>query len=539
MHTLVTPTKGMGYSDIYLDFLAGEESARKFYQVGSIDDAARRIDCRSCQREAVASILARQNRAYGATPQTLVNIEALENNDTLCVFAGQQAGLFGGPMLTINKALGAIKSARQYADQLKRPVVPIFWIAGDDHDLEEINHTFVLDRAGQPVPIEHDGAPEHPWPVARVTFDDAEAVEKAINGLKEALGETDFTGEVYELIERCYTSSETYVTAFAKLMTALFGECGLVLFSPADDAAKRLAVPFFKSVLDRRDNIHEAFTAANEDILAAGYHLQVEKSENATHLFCDIDGRKPILQDGDAFRIGEERFTREQIDAMLDEKPGRFSPDVITRPILQSFLFPVVVQKGGPAEIAYFAQIGRLFKIFEIDPPFYMARATMTVLENRFAKMVHDYHVEFGELTGDVEQIVNRVLAQTFPVDLEKGFALLRRDIEFHIDSFSEKTLQFAPSLEKFGDQTRGKIDFLIKNFESKVFASHKRKSNETRERIYRLHNAMYPRRGLQERSLNVSYFLSRYGLRFISYLYEQTRSEEKAHQIIDLTELK
>jgi uncharacterized protein YllA (UPF0747 family) len=209
----------------------------------------------------------------------------------------------------------------------------------------------------------------------------------------------------------------------------------------------------------------------------------------------------------------------------------------MTRPVLQSFLFPVLSQKGGPAEIAYLAQINPLFKLFNLAPPYHMARASMTIVEKRYSQLMQDNHIEFSELTGDIEQVINRVLGQTFPASLEKEFEQLRQDIDYHINKFAEATLKFDPALKKSAEQTHGKIDFTLKNFENKVFASHKRKSQEVRDRIYRLHRALYPNHGLQERCLNISYFVSRYGMSFVSYLYDILDSEEKNHQIVDLSE--
>ena len=537
MRCLITATKEIGYSDIYLDYLCGCGSAGSFYRAGSIDEAASQLDGRQHDRERIVAILTRQNRAYHASDQTLANIERLRQNDTLCVFAGQQAGLFGGPMLVMIKALAILKSARLYSQQLKRPVIPIFWIAGDDHDFQEANHTFVLNRRTEPVRLEYASAPPEELPTAEILFDNAQHLDQAKTLLRETLGQSDFTDELYELIDRCYTPHDSMVSAFGKFMAALTHEHGLALFSPGDAEAKRLAAPLFKAIVSRQDDLHRLLSERNRAISENGYHIQVEKKENSAHLFYNSNGRKPLLRDGDHFTVGDQVFTKEELLARIDSEPEKFSPDVMTRPILQSYLFPVLSQKGGPAEIAYLAQLNPLFELFELATPYHIARSSLTIVEKRFDQLMHDYHIEFGELTGDIEQVINRVLAQSFPASLEKQFVLLRQDIEYHVNKFAADTLQFDPALKKSAEQTRGKIDFALKNFESKVFASHKKKSQEVRDRIYRLHRALYPNRGLQERCINISYFLSRYGFGFIRFLYDSLDSEEKAHQLVNLEE--
>jgi hypothetical protein len=140
-------------------------------------------------------------------------------------------------------------------------------------------------------------------------------------------------------------------------------------------------------------------------------------------------------------------------------------------------------------------------------------------------------------LTGDIEQTVNRVLAATFPQDIKQRFQQLRDDVAAQFESFSHESLKFDPSLQEFAKQTLGKVDFSMKAFEGKLFASHKKKSQETRDRIYRLWHTLYPNQGLQERSINAAYFIARYGPGIVSFIYDQMEAEQTAHQLLSLTE--
>lgn len=538
MRHIIKPTKAMGYSDLYLDFLAEKDSARKFYPTASVYDSVANLRRQDFDRKAVAQILKRQNEAFGATGRTLDNIAQLrDNNDTVCVFSGQQAILLGGPLLVIFKALGAVKAARLYTKQLRRPVIPVFWIAGDDHDFEEANHTWLINRQTEPVRISYDSPPEFERATAEIEFTKTEQLDAIKQEIRQTLGETDFTGELYDLIDRAYTPEDNFVSAFGKMLTHFLGEQGLVLFSPADPEVKRLARPFFRKTVELQEAIHRCLTRTNGEIEEADYHLQVEKSDDASHLFCNCDGRRPVKRLDGQFVVGDERVSKQELLDRIESEPELFSTDVMTRPVLQSWLFPVVSQKGGPAEIAYLAQNHRLFELFDRTPPFYMARPSATIMEARIAKLVHRYHIDYRELTGDIEQVINRVLAATFPANLEKGFEQLRQDIEYHLNKFSNEALQFDPSLKKFTKQTLGKIDYLIKGFEGKVFSSHKRKSNETRDRIYRVYNALYTCRDLQERSLNILPFLSKYGRGFMHWLYRELEGEEQNHQLLDMSD--
>ncbi|MFQ5453150.1 MAG: bacillithiol biosynthesis cysteine-adding enzyme BshC, partial [Candidatus Zixiibacteriota bacterium] len=345
--------------------------------------------------------------------------------------------------------------------------------------------------------------------------------------------------DLYELIDSTYTTDDTFVVAFGKFMTALTKEFGLVFFSPGDLEVKRMAAGFFKSILNKQDELHQRFVDTNFKIKKEGYHIQVEKKDNATHLFYNLNGRTPVLRDNNHFTVGGEHFSIEELCDCIDNHPERFSPDVMTRPILQSFLFPVVSQLGGASEIAYLAQTNQIFNLFDRVTPFYKARPSITILEKRFEKLMTEHDIKFEEIAKDIEQVINRILSKTFPEDIETNFDGLRKQIKSHFEKFSSKTLEFDPALMSFAKQTLGKIDFSLKAFEGKVFSAHKKKSKESRERIYRLWHSVYPNRNFQERAINISYFLSKYGLNIIKYLYENIDTEEKAHQIIHLKDIK
>ncbi|MDF1545243.1 MAG: bacillithiol biosynthesis cysteine-adding enzyme BshC, partial [bacterium] len=456
----------------------------------------------------------------------------------VCVFSGQQACLFGGPLLVIIKALGIVKAAREYEKLLKRPVIPIFWIAGDDHDFEEVNHTFLLDRQTEAVKIEYATPPTLELPTADIRFEDIAELHRAKELLKETLGQTDFTPDLYDLLEHAYTAEDNFVTAFGKLMAALTKDTGLVLFNPCDKEVKELASPFFAEIINRQEEMHTIVNGRNGSILDSGYHVQVEKKDNASYLFYNREGRTAVMRDESKFKVGDCSYSVEELLDCLNQHPERFSPDVMTRPLFQSYLFPVLSQKGGPSEIAYLAQINPLFTLFNLAPPVHVARPTATVIESRYEKLLDEYKIDFVELTGDIEQVINRVMSSSFPEDLEKRFESLRSDVRHRFGEFSKESLKFDKSLEKFAAQIMGKIDFNLNAFEGKIFASHKKKLSDTRDRIYRLWNTLYTNRGLQERSLNINYFIARYGFGFVDFLYESLDVDEKAHQLIYQSEM-
>jgi bacillithiol biosynthesis cysteine-adding enzyme BshC len=431
-----------------------------------------------------------------------------------------------------------VKTAARLSEQLKRDVVPMFWIAGDDHDFAEANHTWVLNRQSQPTRIQYDAPPEEAWPTAEITLANEVELAAAKEALTDALGQSDFTDELFDLIDRCYSPSETMVTAFGKLLAALTHEYGLILFSPGDKEVKRHAVPFFLSLLEKQDMVRDALAKTNDELVRSGYHLQVEKDEEAVHLFYNLEGRTPLKRDGDEYVVGDHRFTKGELIERIQTTPEKFSPDVFSKPLLQSFLFPVVEQKCGPSELAYLAQVNPLFELFDLVVPQHHPRATATVVETRFEKMLDDFELSFEDLSGDIEEPINRILAESFPPDLQSRFTTLRTDISGLFNEFVSETLSFDPALKDFSRQTHGKIDFALKNFDKKVFSSHKKKSGDVRDRIYRLHHTLFMNRSLQERSLNLSYFVARYGFGVIEGIFQLLEPDERAHQLLHISDM-
>ena len=537
MTTLIAPSKQLGYSNIFLDFLANTETAREFYLADSPKDVAEKLDRIEYDRLKLIEILKAQNKEYNSSEKTFENIELIKDARTVTVFSGQQAVFFGGPHLIFIKAVTLVKQAREYSEILGRDVVPLFWIAGDDHDFQEANHTTVLNRQSEEIAISYDSPPVVEKPTAEIILDNNDELSKAKSQLKEALGETDFTPKLYELIDSAYSNGETLVSSFGKLLAALMVETGLILFCPGDRQVKQHAASFFKAIVEHQDELQQLVSRTNSQIVSRGYHLQVEKPEDSTHLFCNDNGRQPVLRNGLGFSIGGKAITKEELISKIESEPEKFSPDVITRPVFQSFLFPVVAQIGGPAEIAYLAQINRVFQLFDLPVPVHLSRPSVTFIEKRYEKLMNEYEITFEELAGDIETVINRVLTKTFPETLDKDFRKFRKNIEQQFEAFKTDSLEFDQSLKKFAEQTYGKIDFSLKNFEAKVFSSHKRKSQEIRDRIYRLWHAVFTGRGFQERTLNISYFISKYGFGFIDFMQDKIDISEKSHQLISLSD--
>jgi bacillithiol synthase len=532
MKELISPSRALGYPGIFLDFVMGVESARQFYVAHNPGDVAIKLDSIDYDRAAMTRILHRQNESFGAGAKALDTIDKLADPRTLVVASGQQCVLFGGPLLILLKAVALAKAAEWLERELNRPVVPIFWIAADDHDFAEINHTSLINKSGELITLAYN-AESGGVPASEIYLNDHEQLSALHDTLKSALGESEFTPWLYDILRTSYAPGKSLVESFGSYMAAITAALGVPLFSPSDTEVKQLSVAFFEKLLGRQTELHELITATNRDIVQQGYHIQAEKRDDSMHLFMHTPSRNAIHRNGNGCICGDKKFTLSELSTLVREKSSQFSADVITRPILQSYLFPVVSQIGGPSEIAYLAQINPLFRVFDLATPYYIARPSATLIERRPAKQMHDYGIAFDELPGDVEHVINRIMSQSFPKDVESHMKHMSASVHdaFHADL--ESITSFDPALADFAKQSYGKIDFTMKSFQEKIFSAHKRKQKETRERIYKLWNVLFPNRSLQERIINSNYFLARYGAGLVKLLYDQLSIHETAHQVI------
>src|SRR3989475_4182588 len=258
--------------------------------------------------------------------------DRLAGGEVLAVTTGQQPGLFTGPLYTVYKALSAIALAGRLERERRVPVVPVFWVAGDDHDFAEANHTWFLNAGGDLVQIVlRERAADAPLvPVAREPC--GPEIAAALAQLRDSTPETEFKSGVIAWLERWYRPEATLADAFAGALDSLLGPRGLVVLRAYDTSAKRVAAP---SVLKG---------------------LDVTLSDGYTPVLVEArQGRDRLQREGEAFvtRRSGERFSRAQLERIAVEAPDRLSPNVLLRPVVEAALLPTVAYAAGPAELQY------------------------------------------------------------------------------------------------------------------------------------------------------------------------------------------
>jgi len=469
---------------------------------------------REYRRADLREVLVTQQAAWGAPPIARQRIDDLCTSRGLAVLTGQQTGLFGGPLFTLYKALTAVALAAELERTLHRPVVPLFWMASEDHDVAEADHVQVLDRSGTLVQLRHTawGAPPGGFMPANLRL--GPAIQDTLARLWESLPATEFSGPLRDALAQAYTPERTLAEAFACWMTSLLGETGLVLVDAADPGLKRLAAGIFRREVEEAPGTSAAIVEVSRALRAQGYPTQIEARPDGVNCFLLAEGRRPLVRDAAGFRLRDtgEVITPASLLRMVQDAPERFSPNVALRPVVQDTLFPTLAYVAGPGELSYFAQLRPVYAAFGVPMPAIVPRASLSLMDPRVAQLLDRFHVSLQDLATEPEQLASRLLRQHLPPDLEATLTAARQDVDEIFRRLGEAVAAVDPTLRATAGQTGGHIKGHLDQLEKKAVQALKRREADTRQQLQRLRDALMPGGKPQERVYPVLPFLAKYG---------------------------
>lgn len=428
--------------------------------------------------------------------------DRLAAGEVLVVTTGQQPVLFTGPLYTVYKALSAIALARRLERERRAPVVPVFWVAGDDHDFAEANHTAFLDTNGELVRIVlRERPPEAALvPLAREPCGPEVAV--ALGRLRDGTPDTEFKSGVLQWLERSYRPDASLADAFAAALDALLGPRGLVVLRVHDRGAKRAAAPWVLKGLDV--------------VLPDGYTPVLLEARQ---------GRDRLRQEGRDFvtRRSGERFTRDDLERVAATEPERLSPNVLLRPAVEAALLPTVAYAAGPAELKYLPDAEPLYTRLGVTPQAPVPRWSGVLVEARLDKLMERHGLDLAAFDGKPGVLEGRLVRDELPPDAMDALAALRHDLEQQYGRLRAAAVGIDPTLERTVESARNAALAGTQTIEKKLVASLKRLEGETLVRqIQRARAAVYPDGQPQERVLTIASFLIRYGPALLDGLEQQ-----------------
>jgi len=529
-------------SRLFNDFLYNFDRVSRFYQPSGLDVSALvarapKVAAQTFSRDAVADALADQNALAGASDMTFANIERLRQKDSVVVITGQQAGLFTGPLYTVFKALTAIKLAEHLRAHGVN-VVPMFWVASEDHDFEEVNHTRLINREGQLVTITYAGcSPKEGKPVGHVTLN--EKISENIDQMVAALPESEFMPRLVEDLRDSYKAGANFADAFGSMMIKLFGKFGVVLINPLDDRLKAVAGEIYAGAMSNAPEFASRLLNATAQLEASGYHAQVYANAEASPLFMLDEGRRTAMtrrDDGRFYLKGSEKsFGAAELLETVRRCPSCFSPNVTLRPIVQDFLLPTLAYIGGPAEIAYFAQLRPNYGLLNRVDPVALPRASFTLIEKRHAKTMNKYGIKFTDLFAGFEEVMKMVVERSLDQNTATVFDETEKVFDDQLDKLNASLTAVDSTLADALKGGREKILYQLHNLRTRFVHNRGKRDETTSQQIERLFAALYPNKNLQEREINVFYFLARYGYELIDRIYDEVEVGLRDHKLVNI----
>jgi bacillithiol biosynthesis cysteine-adding enzyme BshC len=497
--------------------------------------AAREVRLAPETRRTVVEVLREQNARFA--PDTQIPPETAKNLDRLAagavaIVTGQQVGLFSGPAYSIYKAVTALRWAAAITE-LGTDAVPIFWLATEDHDLAEVNHSdwntcIGLSRFELPVRPEDAG-----HRVGEVLL--REPIKSLV-----AKATADLTGSYEEeysaALRASYSPRATYGSAFGKFMAHVLAGRGIIFIDPLDARLHRLSAGIYRRALDEAVTLQDQLIARSKELENAGLHAQVKVTRESTLLFYNVDKRlQPLRLRNGKFTAGKASFTVEELRAAIQKSPEAFTANVLLRPIIQDSILPTAAYIGGPAEIAYMAQNEVVYKNLLGRMPAILPRAGFTLIDPPIARLLKKYDLEVRDVFRGRQHLrkkmerksISRTLGHRFDLDEKAIRRLLHkyrpplgridRTLLGALDSASKKMLhQFLKLKEKAGR---------AQNFRTGVLDRH--------ERL--LLDALYPHHDLQERSLCAVPWLATYGPDLLDNLANHSNLAAPQHHLLFL----
>lgn len=497
------------------------------------------ISLRHFPRERLVQHLLHYNKKFQCGPETIKNIERLLQPKSVVVIGGQQAGLLTGPLYTIHKIISIIQFARLQEKELNIPVLPVFWIAGEDHDFAEINHVYIqsdkkVKKKSYPEQhLEKKMISQLPIckPLCRKWFEE----------IFSTYGETQFTKKLLHMLENCLNISKSYTDFFAAIILKLFSEEGIIVIDSAEKELRDLEAEFFQQLIHKNEAIYAAVNAQQEVITSRNFPKSIEMIQGSVNLFYHINDERILLQknnDQDSYcgKNGECNITMEDMIETAKFNPRQLSNNVVTRPLMQEYLFPTIAFISGPGEIAYWAELKQAFKLFGFKMPPILPRLNITILERPISSDLLDLEMDLTEVLSNGTEVMKREwLQKNIPFNIDEAIFHAQQDVERIHSELRNKAFEIDPNLkfilDKNAQLVMNQFNFMKHAIKKASFLKHEAQINK----YYRVALSLRPNGAPQERIWNIFYYLNKYGEDFLPRITQLNYEFNGKHKVIQI----
>lgn len=474
------------------------------------------------KRKILVSVLEKQYAKVSTSETTLNNIQLLKESNTFTITTGHQLNLFTGPLYFLYKIISTINLTKELkAKYPSQNFVPIYWMATEDHDFDEINYFNFKGRKFR-------WNTESSGPVGRLS---TEGLADFFEVFAQELGSGKNAKTIKKLFQESYLNHSNLTDATRFLANELFGEQGLVILDADNQDLKRTFIPYIKEELTQQTSHKKVLETAEK---LKDYTIQVNPRE-INLFYMEDDLRERILLEDGIYKVNNTKieFSASEILELVENHPEKFSPNVIMRPLYQEVILPNLCYIGGGGEIAYWLELKSFFEAVNVTFPILLLRNSVVLVTEKQIKKADKLGLSWSDLFLKQNDLVNIKTAELskFPVDFSVQKEHLQKQFEslFEIANQTDKSFLGAVKAQE-AKQIKG-----LENLEKRLLKAQKRKYSEIIERITDLQNELFPNKSLQERQANFSDFYLENGNDFIDTLIATLKPLDANFEIITL----
>lgn len=501
------------FSKLVLDYVNDEPFLKSFYSFRpDLAGLKQAVDNRNYKgnRAELVEVLNRQYQNIKTNKSVQHNISLLTRANTFTVTTGHQLNLFTGPLYFIYKIVTTINLALELKIAFpEKNFVPVYWMATEDHDFEEINHVNVDDKNISWIQ-QTNGA------TGRLS---TKNVAAAVMAYKGYLGISKNGKKLGKLVESAYLNNDNLADATRVLVNGLFEHYGLVIINADDPTLKKQFSPIIEQDIIGQHSA-QLTEKTNIALIKNGYKTQVTGRE-INFFYLKENLRERIIEQDGSFLVNhtEIRFSKEELKAEIHNHPQRFSPNVIMRPLYQEVILPNVAYIGGGAEVSYWLQLKSNFDFYQIDFPVLLLRNSALVVDKRSAENLKNLGFSLEDIFLPILDLQKKWIEKNSEANL--SLAAEFQKIESVFAQIKNNANQIDKTLERTAEAAKVKTQHLFHNLEKKLLRAEKRKHEVSLKQIENVKNRLFPTGVLQERVLNIAPMYVNYGEDFLSSLIE------------------
>jgi bacillithiol synthase len=475
------------FSSFFLDYIQKKESLQPFYNRFPIvknfkDQIAEKSNFSQSIRDLLADRLTKQYGDLKITEAAKNNIHSLRDKKTFTITTGHQLNIFTGPLYFIYKIITVINACKKLeATYPDCHFVPVYWMASEDHDYEEIKSFRLYGK-------------KYEWKT-----DQQGAVGRFhTNEFKNLLNE--IPGEI-SVFKEAYSKNKNLASAVRQYVNALFGDEGLVVVDADDRDFKRVLAPVISDDLFSHTG-KKLVDETTQQLQSLGYHTQVNARE--INFFYLVDGlRSRMERSGDIFKVVDTaiQFSKAEIEKMISEEPEKFSPNVVLRPLYQEMILPNLAYVGGPAELIYWLQLKNVFQHFKTPFPILMPRNFAMVIDQPTAKKFDKTKLELKNLFEEKNYLFNHWVTKNSNHQLSLGKEL--ESLTAILNSIKERAAQIDSTLNQFVGAETKRATRGLEKIEKKMLQAEKRFHSDKLRQLEAVKDTLFPNGSLQERTDN------------------------------------